>query len=117
MTKETMIEFATIAGSSIGTGLFTYVFARKKHQIALKQAEENLEGTQIENDMKLSSHYKTFLDDLKSRYETQLKEFESSVNRKLTLLEQKNKSLEAKIKLLKAEIVELKRENRKLKKK
>ena len=80
------------------------------------QAKENAETTAIDNDIKLSGHYKVILEDLKVRYETRYTEFEDLMNRKCTLLEQEIKLKDRKIKLQQQEIIELKRENRILRK-
>lgn len=116
-----------------GTGFFTFLFTKSKYQVDVLQAKENAETTAIDNDVKLSSHYKDILDDLKSRYETRYKEFEELMNRKVMLhkeelkhfqevmnrkvnmLEEELKIKDRKIKLQQQEIVELKRENRTLK--
>lgn len=98
-----------------GTGFFTFLFTKSKYQVDVLQAKENAETTAIENDVKLSNHYKEILDDLKNRYETRYKEFEDLMNRKNQLLEEENKLKDRKIKLQQQEINELKRENRILK--
>lgn len=98
-----------------GTGVFTFFFTRSKYKVDVLQAEQNAETTAIENDIKLSGHYKEILDDLKNRYETRYKEFEDLMKRKVELLEEENKLKDRKINLQKQEIIELKRENRILK--
>jgi hypothetical protein len=95
-----------------GTGYFTFLFAKDKYKVEVKQALKNAETTDIDNDIKLSGHYKAILDDLKVRYESRYKEFEDLMNRKIKLLEEENKLKDRKIKLQQQEIVELKRENR-----
>lgn len=98
-----------------GTGLFTFLQTKKKYTIEVLQAKENAETTAIENDIKLSGHYKEILDDLKSRYENRYKEYEDSINRKVKLLEEENRLKDRKIKLQQQEINELKKENKILK--
>jgi uncharacterized protein HemX len=98
-----------------GTGIFTFLQTKKKYTIEVLQAKENAETTAIDNDIKLSGHYKEILDDLKSRYENRYKEFEDMMNRKYLLLEEEIKIKDRKIKLQQQEIVELKKENRILK--
>ena len=98
-----------------GTGYFTFLFAKSKYKVEVLQARENAETTAIENDIKLSGHYKEILDDLKSRYEIRYKEFEDLMNRKVLLLEEELKIKDRKIKLQQQEIIELKKENRILK--
>lgn len=98
-----------------GTGFFTFLFTKSKYQVDVLQAKENAETTAIDNDVKLSNHYKEILDDLKSRYETRYKEFEDLMNRKVDMLEEELKIKDRKIKLQQQEIIELKRENRILK--
>lgn len=98
-----------------GTGFFTFWFTKGKYKVDVLQAKENAETTAIDNDVKLSSHYKEILDDLKQRYETRYKEYDSMMQRKIDLLEEENKLKDRKIKLQQIEIAELKRENRTLK--
>jgi uncharacterized protein HemX len=98
-----------------GTGIFTFLQTKKKYTIEVLQAKENAETTAIDNDIKLSGHYKEILDDLKTRYESRYKEFEDMMNRKFSLLEEEIKIKDRKIKLQQQEIVELKKENRILK--
>jgi hypothetical protein len=108
--------------STGATGYISFLFARSKYQqevekikVEVLQARESAGTTAIENDVKLSAHYKEILDDLKSRYETRYKEFEEIMNRKFNLLEEELKLKDRKIKLQQQEIIELKRENRILK--
>jgi hypothetical protein len=98
-----------------GTGFFTFLFTKSKYQVDVLQAKENAETTAIDNDVKLSSHYKAILDDLKARYETRYKEYDEMMQRKISLLEEELKLKDRKIKLQQQEITELKRENRQLK--
>lgn len=102
-----------------GTGYFTFLFAKGKYKqeveklkIEVFQAKQYAETTAIENDVKLSGHYKEILDDLKNRYESRYKEFEEMMNRKVLLLEEELKLKDRKIKLQQQEINELKKENR-----
>lgn len=97
-----------------GTGLFTFLFTKRKYQVDVLQAQENAETTAIENDIKLSGHYKEILDDLKIRYETRYKEFEDLMKRKIDMLEEELVLKDRKIKLQQQEINELKKENRTL---
>jgi hypothetical protein len=101
-----------LLGAVGGTGFFTFLFTKSKYQVDVLQAKENAETTAIDNDIKLSGHYKEILDDLKSRYESQYKEFEDSMNRKVELLEEEIRLKDRKIKLQLQEINELKKENR-----
>lgn len=98
-----------------GTGFFTFFFAKSKYQVDVLQAKENAETTAIDNDVKLSAHYKQILDDLKARYENRYHEYDQMMQRKISLLEEELKLKDRKIKLQQQEIIELKRENRLLK--
>jgi hypothetical protein len=109
------IFITSILGAIGGTGYFTFLFAKSKYKVEVLQAKENAETTAIDNDIKLSGHYKEILDDLKTRYDIKYKEFEELINRKVSLLEEELKLKDRKIKLQQQEIVELKRENRILK--
>jgi len=101
-----------IIGAIGGTGFFTYIFTKKKYDVEVLQTKENAETTAIDNDIKLSNHYKEILDDLKARYETRYKEFEEAMKRKIDLLEEEIKLRDRKIKLLQNENLELKKELR-----
>lgn len=96
-----LIGLITIGGS----GYFSWFFTRRK-----SAAEAT--STEIDNDVKLSNHYKEILDDLKTRYEERYKEYEELMNRKFYMLEEEIKLKDRKIKLQQQEITELKRENR-----
>lgn len=87
----------------------------EKLKVEVLQAKETAETTAIDNDIKLSRHYKEIIDDLKGRYETRCKEFEDSMSRKVQLLEEEIRLKDRKIKLQLQEINELKKENRILK--
>ena len=114
---DNILVFVTSILTAIGgTGYFTFLFAKSKYKVEVLQAKENAESTAIDNDIKLSGHYKEILDDLKNRYETRYKEFEDLMNRKISLLEEELKLKDRKIKLQQQEIIELKRENRTLRK-
>lgn len=110
-----LVYITSILTAVGGTGYFTFLFAKSKYKVEVLQARENAETTAIENDIKLSGHYKEILDDLKSRYEIRYKEFEDLMNRKVLLLEEELKIKDRKIKLQQQEIIELKKENRILK--
>jgi hypothetical protein len=74
---DTVTLFITSLLTAIGgTGYFTFVFAKSKYKVEVLQAKENAETTAIDNDIKLSGHYKEILDDLKGRYEKRYQEFE-----------------------------------------
>jgi hypothetical protein len=109
-----LVYITSILGAIGGTGYFTFLFAKSKYKVEVLQAKENAETTAIDNDIKLSGHYKEILDDLKNRYETRYKEFEELMNRKISLLEEELKLKDRKIKLQQQEITELKKENRTL---
>lgn len=119
--NELLIALTTIITSG-GTGYFTFLFMKSKYKeeveklrIDVVQARESAQTTTIDNDIKLSGHYKEILADLKNRYETRYQEFAEMMNRKSSLLEQEIKLKDRKIKLQQQEITELKKENRILK--
>lgn len=105
--------------STGATGYLSFLFARSKYKqevekikVEVLQAREAAETTAIDNDIKLSGHYKEVLDDLKSRYEHRFKEYDEMVKRKVELLEEEIKLKDRKIKLQQIEISELRKENR-----
>jgi hypothetical protein len=89
--------------SVFATGFAGWFFGRRK-----TQAEAH--STEIDNDVKLSNHYKEILDDLKSRYEERYKEFESLMLKKEELLKEELKLKDKKIRLQQQEINELRKE-------
>ena len=111
---NTRILLTSLLTAIGGTGYFTFLFAKSKYKVEVLQAKENAETTAIDNDIKLSGHYKEILDDMKGRYEMRYKEFEDLMNRKVLLLEEELKIKDRKIKIQQQEIVELKKENRTL---
>lgn len=109
--------------STGATGYFSFLFARSKYKqevekikVEVLQARKSADTIAIDNDIKLSGHYKEILDDLKQRYEKRYQEFEEMMNRKFQLLEEELKLKDRKIKLQHQEITELRKENRILKK-
>lgn len=106
------VNIAAISAAIGGTGIFTFLFAKSKYKVDVIQAEENVNTTAIDNDIKLSHHYKEILDDLKQRYESRYQEFEAIMNRKFLLLEEELKIKDRKIRLQQLEIIELKKENK-----
>lgn len=112
--ENTLILLTSLLTAIGGTGYFTFLFAKSKYKVEVLQAKENAETTAIDNDIKLSGHYKEILDDMKGRYEMRYKEFEDLMNRKVLLLEEELKIKDRKIKIQQQEIVELKKENRTL---
>ena len=109
---QIILWIGSILTAITGTGYFTFLFAKSKYKVEVLQAKENAKKTAIDNDIKLSGHYKEILDDLKTRYENRYKEFEDSMLRKVSLLEEEIKIKDRKIKLQQQEIIELKKENR-----
>lgn len=89
--------------SAAATGFTGWFFGRKKTQAEVVNA-------QIDNDIKLSQHYREMLDDLKARYMEQFREFEEMtqqqikfLQKKIRILQQENKELRGELKRLKAE--------------
>lgn len=122
MSSEILMTVLGVISTAV-TGYLSFLFARSKYKqevekikVEVLQARESADTIAIDNDIKLSGHYKEILDDLKNRYESRYQEFEKMMNRKYSLLEEELKLKDRKIKLQYQEIVELKKENRLLKK-
>ena len=113
--NELMMALGAVLTSG-ASALFTFLFMKSKYKIEVLQARENYETTAIDNDIKLSGHYKDILDDLTSRYEKRYQEFEEMMNRKFKLLEEELKLKDRKIKLQQDEIRQLIRELKDLRK-
>ncbi len=104
----------------ISTGIMSYLtflFARSKYKqeveklkVEVLQARVAADSLAIDNDIKLANNYKSILDDLKLRYDSQFKEYELAMARKVKLLEEENKLKDRKIKLQRDEIITLNRE-------
>lgn len=94
--------------SAAATGFTGWFFGRKKTQAEVVNA-------QIDNDIKLSKHYREMLDDLKKRYIEQFNEFEEMTQQKIHLYEEQIKFLEKKIRILQQENKELRSELKRLK--
>ncbi|WP_264520396.1 hypothetical protein [Flavobacterium sp. N1994] len=112
----------SIITASIASGFLTSIFMRSKYKqdiekikVEVLQGKEAADSVAIDNDIKLSSHYKDIIGDLKQRYEDRVSEFEQMMNRKVSMLEEEIKLQARKIKLQQQEITELKKENRQLK--
>ncbi|MCZ2140823.1 MAG: hypothetical protein LC096_05460 [Bacteroidia bacterium] len=101
---------AAIVGSGGVSGYVAHFFTRKKYLVEVKQAAENVETTAIENDVKLSNHYRDILDDLQARYEKRAQEFEKSMQKKIQILEAEISMKDRKIRLLETEIKDLKKQ-------
>lgn len=111
---EIFNNIIVLIGAISGTGIFTFWFTKSKYKVDVLQVKENVESTAIDNDVKLSAHYKDILEDLKNRYETRYQEYDDMMKRKIALLEEELKLQNRKIKLQQQEILELKRENKTL---
>jgi hypothetical protein len=84
-------------------GLGGWIFGRKKNLAEVEDVKARTDTVQIDNEIKLSNYYKDMLDDLKPRYERQLKEFQSACAAKEMLMREKEKLMREKVVLLKQE--------------
>lgn len=101
----------SILGYVLGAGgLLFWFLERKKFNAEVSATLENVQASRIDNDIKLSNHYKEILDDLKQRYENELQSF-------ITLTQSKEKTLREEISALKKRLSILRAENTELKKK
>lgn len=98
-----MTELISVALGLItvgGSAFFGWFFSRRRTKAEARSVE-------IDNDVKLSSHYQLIIDDLEKRYQEKIKELEELYNRKIDLLKQE-------IALLRNEIKELEQEKNNL---
>lgn len=112
-----LISTGLITGS-IGTflgGFSGWFFRRRYEDATAKEKEADAKGKEIENEIKLSDHYKSIVETLEPRLKAQLIEIEELMKRKTALLEEEIKLKERIIKIQQKEIAELRRENSKLK--
>lgn len=97
----------TVIGYVFGAGgLLFWFLERKKFNAEVDKSLESVKSDRIENDVKLSHHYKEILDDLKERYEKKFIEFEAMWMAKEKLLKDELTLLRRQVKGLKAEIKE-----------
>lgn len=98
--------YLTLIGvfSAAATGFTGWFFGRKKTQAEVVNA-------QIDNDIKLSKHYREMLDDLKDRYMKQYLEFEEMTKQEIKFLQKKIRILQEENKALRIELKRLKTEN------
>ena len=102
--------FVTILGYLLGAGGLVFWFLeRKKFNAEVSAALESVNTSKIENDVKLSNHYKDILDDLKQRYENRYQEFDALMKSKEKILKEEISMLNRKIKMLKTENAELRK--------
>lgn len=97
----------TIIGYVFGAGgLLFWFLERKKFNAEVEKALESVKSDKIENDVKLSHHYKEILDDLKVRYETRYSEFERMMTDKIRILKDEIALLRKQVRELKNELKE-----------
>lgn len=97
----------TIIGYVFGAGgLLFWFLERKKFNAEVEKALESVQADRIDNDVKLSYHYKEILDDLKVRYESRFAEYELMMNDKIKILKDEIMILKRQIRTLKTEIKE-----------
>ncbi|NLN33878.1 MAG: DUF5320 domain-containing protein [Flavobacteriaceae bacterium] len=97
----TMIGYLFGAG-----GLVFWFLERRKFNAEVAATLESVQATKIENDVKLSEHYREILDDLKKRYEDRYQEYETMMNNKIRILKDEITLLRKQVKSLKGELKE-----------
>lgn len=108
MDYNTLI--VSVLGYLLGAGgLIFWFLERKKFNAEVSEKLEGVNAHKIENDVKLSNHYRELLDDLKKRYEEELQAF-------IRLTNTKEKALKEEIAILKRRLLIMKTENMELKK-
>jgi predicted RNase H-like nuclease (RuvC/YqgF family) len=106
-----MTDFYLILSGIMGTvatGFTGWFFGRKK-------TAAEVVSTEIDNDIKLSGHYRIMLDDLEKRYIDQFTKFKTTTDKQMELYEEQIKFLEKKVRILQQENKELRTELKKLK--
>ncbi|WP_282628805.1 hypothetical protein [Empedobacter sedimenti] len=102
--------FVTILGYLLGAGGLVFWFLeRRKFNAEVSAVLESVQASKIDNDVKLSNHYKDILDDLKQRYEDRYQEYEALMQSKEKILKEEISMLNRKIKMLKTENIELRK--------
>lgn len=97
----------TIIGYVFGAGgLLFWFLERRKFNAEVERALESVKADKIDNDVKLSHHYKEILDDLKARYEDRFVEYAKMMDSKVKILKDEIALLKRQIRGLKAEVRE-----------
>lgn len=101
----------TTIGYLIGAGGIVFWFLeRRKFNAEVQRVLEEVNSTRIENDVKLSHHYKELLDDLKARYEARYEEYSQMVNDKVRVLKDEITLLRKQVRSLKLAMKEQEKE-------
>ena len=104
---ETYQIIITIIGYLFGAGGLVFWFLeRRKFNAEVAATLESVQASKIDNDVKLSEHYREILDDLKRRYEDRFREYEMMMNNKIKILKDEITLLRKQVKTLKDEIRE-----------
>lgn len=105
----------TIIGYVFGAGgLLFWFLERRKFNAEVEAVLENVNASKIDNDVKLSHHYKEILDDLKERYEKKFEEFEKMWQAKEKLMKDELSLLRKQIRNLKSELRIEKQKNKRI---
>lgn len=146
MNTEVILAIIAAVAAPL-SGWFVFLYTKQKYTTEIEELKvkiladkKEVESSEIDNDIKLSGHYKNLLNDLPLHYDNKFKEYETMVSARIQNLEEqiklneslwkkKNQALQEEIKLknekikllvennkqLSKENIELKRENKLLK--
>ncbi|MEN5434085.1 hypothetical protein ABE545_10620 [Sphingobacterium faecium] len=98
---EVYLALAAALGAFL-TKAVEWIFNRKKDST-------EVEGKEIDNDIKLADYYKVMLDDLQTRYEKKYQDIEALYENKERILKDEIALLNRKVKMLKTENMELRK--------
>lgn len=96
--------------SVVATGFVGWFFGRRK-------TNEEVRSMAIDNDVKLSNHYKTIIEDIDDKFKSRLANVEDLYQQKEKALAEEIRILKRRIRLLESENKELRASNRELKQK
>jgi hypothetical protein len=98
---EVYLALAAALGAFL-TKAVEWIFNRKKDST-------EVEGKEIDNDIKMADYYKVMLDDLQSRYEKKFHEYVSLSESKEKILRDEIALMNRQLKMLRAENMELRK--------
>jgi|26BtaG_2_1085354.scaffolds.fasta_scaffold01419_11 hypothetical protein len=103
--EEVQNLIVTIIGYVFGAGgLLFWFLERKKFNAEVEKALESVKADRIDNDIRLSHHYKEILDDLKLRYDARFLEYEQMMSNKIKILKDEISLLRRQVRGLKTEL-------------
>lgn len=100
MTTEIILAIISVVSAPLA-GWFVFLYTKQKYTVEIEELKvkvlgdkKEVESSEIDNDIKLSGHYKDILNDLPIHYDKKFKEYEAMVTLKIQNLEEQIKITE-----------------------